>query len=236
MERIKTDIHQSVLDQLAADERVDAERIEVIVNDGTVTLRGTAPSYRSKWAAAEATRRVWGVYSVDNQIDVRLPAPTDDDRIATDIRSALMRDTDLDSRSINVDVQAGQVTLRGTVLTGWGKSRAEENARWTRGVVSVTNQLVVVPSSSPTDRDLAIQIEQALRRDSAVNADHIDVVVEGGHVTLNGIVRNWAERNAALEVALHVPGAIDVRDSLSISYAEAAAPARALPTRGRREL
>lgn len=236
MERIKTDIRQAVLDQLAADERVNAESIEVTVNDGTVTLGGTAPSYRSKWAAAEAARRVWGVYTVDNQVDVRLPAPTDDDRIATDIRDALMRDTDLDSRSINVAVQAGQVTLHGIVPTGWAKSRAEEDARWTRGVVSVTDELVVVPSRSASDRALAVQIEQALRRDAAVNADNIDVVVDGAHATLSGIVRNWAERNAALEDALHVPGVADVRDSLSISYGEAAGPTRSLPTRGRREL
>jgi osmotically-inducible protein OsmY len=236
MERIKNDIRQAVLDQLAADERVNAENIEVIVNDGTVTLRGTAPSYRSKWAAAEAARRVWGVYSVENQIDVRLPAPTDDERIATDIRDALMRDADLDSRHINVDVQGGQVTLRGTVSSGWAKSRAEDDARWTRGVVSVTNELVVVPSTSASDRQLAVQIEQALRRDAAVNAERIDVTVDDAHVTLSGIVRNWAERNAALEDALHVPGVVDVRDSLSISYAEAAGPTRALPSRGRRSL
>jgi len=236
MERIKNDIRQAVLDQLAADERVKVENLEVIVNDGTVTLRGTAPSYRSKWAAAEAARRVWGVYSVNNQIEVRLAAPTDDERIATDIRDALMRDADLDSRHINVDVDGGRVTLRGTVPSGWAKSRAEDDARWTRGVVSVTNELVVVPTTSATDRHLAVQVEQALRRDAAVNADRIDIVVDDAHVTLSGIVRNWAERNAALEDALHVPGVVDVRDSLSISYAEAARPARGLPGRGRRRL
>ncbi|HOG45177.1 MAG TPA: BON domain-containing protein [Anaerolineae bacterium] len=233
MERIKTDIRQAVLEQLANDERVSVERVDVMVNDGQVTLRGTAPSYRSKWAAAEAARRVWGVYSVDNEIEVRLTAPNEDQRIATDIRNALMRDADLDSRAINVDVHEGHVTLRGTVATGWAKSRAEEDVRWARGVVGVTNQLVVVPSSSATDRDLAPQIEQALRRDAAVNADNIDVVVDSRHATLNGIVRNWAERNAALEDALHVPGVVDVRDGLSIRY-EAERPS--LPTRGRRDL
>ncbi len=233
MERIKTDIRQAVMEQLANDERVNAENVEVIVNDGQVMLRGSAPSYRSKWAAAEAARRVWGVYSVDNEIEVRLAAPNDDERIATEIRNALMRDADLDSRAINVDVQQGHVTLQGTVPSGWAKSRAEEDARWTRGVLGVTNGLVVVPSRLATDRELAVQIEQALRRDSAVDAGNIDVTVDNGHATLSGIVRNWAERNAALEDALHVPGVADVRDSLSIRY-EAAQ--RSLPGRGRREL
>jgi osmotically-inducible protein OsmY len=233
MEQVKMDIRQAVIEQLASDARVSPEQVQVIVNDGQVTLRGTTPSYRSKWAAAEAARRVWGVYDVNNQIEVRLPAPTADQRIATDIRNALMRDADLDSRHIEVDVQEGLVTLRGTVTTQWAKSRAEDDARWTRGVVGVISELTVVPSDSASDRELAEQIEQALRRDSAVNADTIDVVVDGGHATLSGIVRNWAERNAALEDALHVPGVIDVRDSLTVSYSE---PRPSLPGRGRRDL
>lgn len=236
MEQIKTDIRQAVIEQLRSDERVDAEAIDVIVNDGQVTLRGTAPSYRSKWAAAEAARRVWGVYDVDNQVEVRLPAPTTDQRIATDIRDALMRDADLDSRAIQVDVHEGHVSLQGSVSTHWGKSRAEDDARWTRGVTGLTSALVVTPSGWTGDRELAMQVEQALRRDAAVNADNIDVVVEDRHATLSGIVRNWAERNAALEDALHVPGVVDVRDALSIRYGEGAPAQPSLPARGRRDL
>lgn len=236
MEQIKTDIRQAVMEHLASDARVNAETVDVIVNDGQVTLRGSAPSYRAKWAAAEAARRVWGVYDVDNQIEVRLPAPTTDQRIATDIRDALMRDTDLDSRNIQMDVHEGQVTLQGTVSTNWAKSRAEDDARWTRGVTGVTSALVVTPSGSATDRELATQIESALRRDGAVDADTIDVVVEDRHATLSGIVRNWAERNAALEDALHVPGVVDVRDALSIRYGRRGETTPSLPGRGRRDL
>ncbi len=218
MQQTTTDIREAVIEQLAGDARVNAESVDVIVNDGQVTLRGVAPSYRVKWAAAEAARRVWGVFDVDNQIEVRIAAPSDDQRIATDIRAALMRDADLDSSRINVEVRNGRVILQGTVPTIWAKSRAEEDARWTRGVTGVVNELTVAPSRAGTDRELAIQIERALQRDSAVDATNIDVTVERRRATLSGIVRNWAERNAALEDALHVPGVVDVRDGLSIRY------------------
>ena len=214
----RMDIRQAVIDQLGADARVNAQNLDVIVNDGQVVLRGVAPSYRAKWAAAEAARRVWGVYDVDNEIEVQVLAPTDDQRIAGDIRSALMRDADLDSSRIQVEVLSGRVTLSGTVSTGWAKIRAEENARWTRGVVSVTNALAVAPSGTREDRELARQIEGALQRDSAVHAGEIDVTVDDRHVTLSGVVHNWAERNAALDDALHVPGVSDVRDSLALRY------------------
>ncbi len=213
-----TDIRQAILDQLMADARVNAENLDVIVNDGQVVLRGVAPSYRSKWAAAEAARRIRGVYNVDNEIEVRIQAPTDDQRIANDIRSALMRDADLDSGAIKVGVEGGRVTLTGTVATGWAKIRAEEDARWTRGVVSVMNALAVAPTGQRSDGDLARQVEEVLQRDSAVHAEEIDVTVDDRHVTLSGVVHNWAERNAALDDALHVPGVSDVRDSLAIRY------------------
>lgn len=218
MRKTRNDIRRAIVEQLQADSRVNAESVDVAVLDGHVSLRGTAPSYRAKWAAAEAARRVWGVFDVDNQIDVRTPVPVDDERIANDIRNALMRDADLDSSAINVEVRGGQVTLSGTVATAWGKSRAEEDARWTRGVVSVVNHLVVVPDSSRRDRDLAVAIEDALRRDAAVDASRIDVTVERQRATLSGVVRSWAERTAALEDALHVRGVVDVRDGLSIEY------------------
>jgi len=218
MQQTKEGIREAVIEQLVADARVSAENVQVLVNDGQVTLQGVATSYRAKWAAAEAARRVWGVYNVDNEIEVRVAVPTGDDQIAADIRSALMRDADLDSSHINVEVNDGRVRLMGTVTTGWAKTRAEEDARWTRGVVGVSNELSVVPTQAGADRDLAVQIERALRRDSAVNADSINVTVADRHATLSGVVRNWAERRAALDDALHIPGVSDVRDELAIQY------------------
>ena len=216
MAETRMDTRQAVIEQLKADARVNAENIDVLVNDGQVTLRGIAPSYRAKWAATEAARRVRGVLGVDNEMVVRPEQPSGDERIATEIRSALMRDADLDSSTINVDVTDGHVTLRGTVTTGWAKSRAEEDARWTRGVVAVSNQLTVVPTGSWQDRELAKEVEQSLRRDAAVDANRIDVMVQNRRVTLSGVVRNWAEREAALTDALHVRGVADVRDGLAV--------------------
>mgnify|MGYP000011744878 CR=1 FL=1 len=116
MERqeIKTDIRQAVIEQLRSDERVVAEHVSVMVNDGQVTLEGVVPSYRAKWAAAEAARRVRGVFSVENHLEVRVPMPTPDDRIAADIRSSLMRDADLDLAFIRP--KPGSKELKGVVF------------------------------------------------------------------------------------------------------------------------
>lgn len=216
MRETEARIREAVEGELAADPRVELEEAEVVVVDGQVILRGIASSYRAKWAAAKAARRVEGVSSVDNRIEVRLMAPGDDERIAASVRRALMSDTELDSSNINVVVHGGQVVLTGTVPSGFAKSRADEDARWTDGVESVSNRLTIVPSRRQEDASLAVLVERALRGDAAVNADAIDVVVDDRHVTLSGVVRSWDERTAALDDALRVPGVVDVRDELAV--------------------
>ncbi|MGQ9683262.1 MAG: BON domain-containing protein [Anaerolineae bacterium] len=220
MQRTEVDIREAVAEQLRADARVPYEGIQVLVTDGTVILRGSVPSYRAKWAAGEAARRVRGVYDVENELQVLITAPSDDERVANDIRSAMMRDADVDSSGIHVDVHEGRVKLQGTVSSGWERSRAEEDARWTRGVVSVVNQITVVPTHSRQDAELAVHIASALQRDAAVDPAAIQVTVADKHATLSGVVRSWAERNAALDAALHVPGVVDVRDELALQYAQ----------------
>jgi osmotically-inducible protein OsmY len=214
MQQRKAEVRQAVLDQLRADARVDAHDLDVQVSDGQVTLRGMAPSYRSKWAAAEAARRVRGVYDVDNEIEVRVAAPPADERITNDIRTALVRDADLDPGRIQVEVHGGRVTLRGSVPTVWSKARAEEDARWTRGVVRVHNELAVEPARVEPDAQLQAEVERALQRDAAVNAEAVNVTVQERRATLSGLVQNWSERYAALEAASHVPGIVDVADEL----------------------
>jgi osmotically-inducible protein OsmY len=57
--------------ELAKDERTSALRVNVATRSGEVQLSGFAKSAAEKQAAAEIARRVEGVQSVRNDIDVR---------------------------------------------------------------------------------------------------------------------------------------------------------------------
>jgi osmotically-inducible protein OsmY len=57
-------IRRKVLDQLRKDDRVDASRLKVNVENGAVTLSGDVPAYRDGTAARAAARRVAGVTEV----------------------------------------------------------------------------------------------------------------------------------------------------------------------------
>lgn len=61
-------IYDDVCDALSADPEVDATNIDVEVNDGEVTLRGTVEDRQMKRAAEDCTEHVRGVKDVHNEL------------------------------------------------------------------------------------------------------------------------------------------------------------------------
>lgn len=70
-------------------------------------------------------------------------AQMSDTRITATVKMGLTADKDLSAGSIDVDTQAGVVTLKGSAPSATAKARAGEIARNVRDVKSVDNQLVV---------------------------------------------------------------------------------------------
>jgi osmotically-inducible protein OsmY len=66
-----------------------------------------------------------------------------DERISEDINEMLTQDAEIDASNITVDVQNGEVTLRGSVPDREAKRRAEDLAESASGVKEVQNQLRV---------------------------------------------------------------------------------------------
>jgi osmotically-inducible protein OsmY len=81
------------------------------------------------------------------------------------------------------------------------------------GVRSVINLVALKPKVSLTA--VKAEIEAALRRRAYLDAQQIQVMVEGDTITLSGKVQNWAERNLALNSAWGTPGVRSVVDKMS---------------------
>lgn len=64
-------VERAVLAALQRDPRVKGGDIRVRYRDGVLTLRGTVPDLRAKWAAEQDALGVRGVTQVFNQLDVR---------------------------------------------------------------------------------------------------------------------------------------------------------------------
>jgi osmotically-inducible protein OsmY len=73
--RLDETIKKDVVGQLYWDSRVDASEINVTVDEGTVTLSGSVPTFLAREAATSDARLVHGVTWVDNQLRIVYPQP-----------------------------------------------------------------------------------------------------------------------------------------------------------------
>ena len=71
-----------------------------------------------------------------------------DDSIYDQVKRRLANDMDVKGGGLQVDVQQGVVTIRGTVETEKQKAKATKVAKKVKGVKSVTNELQVVLKGS----------------------------------------------------------------------------------------
>jgi len=215
--RTDEEIQRDVLNELKFEPRVQPNEVGVVVKDGVVTLTGWVDSYAKKWAAEEAAHRVRGVLAVANDIEVRLP--TSAERTDPDIAAAAVRALEWDAAipvdKLDITVSKGWVTLRGEVEWQYQKQDAERVVRRLQGVRGVSNLIVVRPRLSPTE--LKEKIEQALVRTAELDAQGIQVRVEGSKVILEGKVRSWAERDEAERTAWSAPGVTAVENRIQIT-------------------
>jgi osmotically-inducible protein OsmY len=121
---------------------VDASDIQVTALQGTVTLTGTVRLYWDKLRAHLLAARVVGVHHVVDELAVS-PASGNlaDHEIAHSLTQALERRMPEEMSTIQVTVQEGMVTLRGSVPNAALLQAAGEAAEHTAGVVGVRNEL-----------------------------------------------------------------------------------------------
>ena len=210
-------LRQEILDELEFDPSLDAASIAVAVQNGIVTLAGAVGSYAEKVAAREAVLRVKGVRGVAQEIKVVYPEDkkTGDDEIARRAINIIDWDTSIPSGKVQVTIQNGWLTLTGDVMWQYQKSAAEAAVRKLSGLTGISNQITVQPGVSAAD--IKTRIEEALKRNAAVEANSIHVQVIGGAVTLEGKVNAWSERGVAEHAAWSAPGVQSVVDHLLIA-------------------
>jgi hyperosmotically inducible protein len=129
-------------DILNWDVLVPTNAVDVLVQDGWVTLSGNANWYYEKISAEDDVRKLSGVRGVTNKIAIR--PLVDSTNVKSKIESALKRHAEVEANAIRVTVQNGnKVVLEGKV-DNWDERRAVENAAWSApGVASVEDRLTI---------------------------------------------------------------------------------------------
>jgi osmotically-inducible protein OsmY len=212
------ELTRHVTDELFWDPKVDNAAIAVSADDGVVTLGGTVGSLRQKREAKKDAERVWGVKSVNNDLQVRLL--NDDRREDADLRGAVLQALMLDSlvpATVDADVDVGMVTLKGQANWHFQRDEAETVATNVAGVVSVDNAIELVPPA-PSAEDLEHSIKKAMERNAKLDADSVSVESSNGTVTVRGTVSSWADHDEAVSAAWAAPGVTRVKDHILVAY------------------
>lgn len=104
--------------------------------------------------------------------------------------------------NLNIRVNNGNLELIGEVSQPFKRSDLQRIVQHVPGVTSVSNELKVLPLSFNDDR-LRRQVATAIYRDSVLSryaiqaVPPIHIIVDNGHVSLEGVVNNEMERNIA---------------------------------------
>lgn len=121
--------------------QVPAERLNVRVEQGWVTLKGDVEWEYQRNAAMQAVRSLTGVLGVTNEIILKPKVLSAN--VLTRIREALARHAEQEAQRIEVVITGATATLRGTVHS-WAERAAAQGAAWSApGVTSVVNELKV---------------------------------------------------------------------------------------------
>ena len=170
------DIRAAVEDELIFDPLVDSSGIRVENMGGDVALHGSVPSYPQYLEAAAAARRVAGVTSVHNHLEVALPPgdERDDPVLTTAANNALGLNLTVPD-TVEAAAHNGNITLTGTVLYGYQRAAAEATVATLTGVRNVKDDIEISWDADPVDVTIAVQ--DALDRNALI-PDDSDVVVD----------------------------------------------------------
>jgi hyperosmotically inducible protein len=118
-------------------------------------------------------------------------------------------------------VEGDKVTLLGQVTRPTLKSAAENVVKDIEGVISVDNQIVVLPLSSNDDRlrmalYRAIYSRPGLDRYALMAVPPIHIIVANGNVSLEGYVASEMDKNLANVTANGVSGVFSVTNNLVV--------------------
>lgn len=140
-EKTDSGVAAAALNALKWSTSVPEENITVSVSKGWVTLEGSVEWNYQREAAEKAVEDLSGVKGVTNRISVSPHIKSRE--VKGEIKAALHRYAELESRNIDVEATDSTVTLRGQVRS-WAERKEAENAAWMApGVTQVKNEIIV---------------------------------------------------------------------------------------------
>ena len=141
-----------------------------------------------------------------------------DGQIQRDVNEEMKWDTRVKETDVGVEVNAGIVTLTGTVDSWTARLAAQEAAHRVSSVLDVANDIQVkLPGSyERNDTDIAKTVRTALEWDVLVPHDRIRTTVSQGIVTLEGKVDFWSQFDDGARSIRNLAGVREVKNLITV--------------------
>lgn len=141
---------------------------------------------------------------------------SDEPTIVERIRARYERDDRIPHpAAIAVYEQDHAVTLRGTLTTPHQRQAAVHLAKSTPGVTSVSDELVLDPRDRTEDAESCGAALQALMSNPEL-AQHVDVKVHDGWLTLRGQVKRQTDSDAAFDAVSGLAGIGGITNEIKV--------------------
>lgn len=199
--------------------------VQGTIQGDVAVLKGSVDVFDAKEEAGKRARRVKGIKSVDNEIEVAGPQVPD-----AELQQKLLKAIEYDRvgygttafNAISVNVQNGDVTLGGHAYGPIDADSAVAVASNTKGVRDVVNDIQVDPTS-PFDDRIRLDAYRTIYGFPSLNKYAIDpgkpirISVANGNLTLYGAVDTQADKDVAALRANSVPGVFKVVNNLQVA-------------------
>lgn len=138
------EIAEAVTRAFAWNVLVPAERIEVLVNQGIVSLTGTVDCLSQREEAERAVVNLLGVRGIVNEVTVQAQ-PMEAATVCADIKNTLERQAVAETPQVVVDIDQGAIRLSGTVPSWNQRCAVLAAVGFTHGALQVVDELKIAP-------------------------------------------------------------------------------------------
>jgi len=139
--RADADLRGDVLQALMLDSLIP-KTVDAKVDDGFVTLTGTANWQYQRDEAEFVASNIVGALDVYDEIDLVYPTPSAGD-VKDSIKKAFKRNAALDAGDLHISTDNGTVTVKGTV-SSWAEHDEAIDAAWAApGVTEVNDRMTI---------------------------------------------------------------------------------------------
>lgn len=198
---------------------IEKSKVQLQVQNGFVTLRGSVRTYRQKERLHRFVMGLTGVRALKDLLKVQPQESVADRKIALHIRQALDAHAELPPGTAVVYVRSGVATLKGHVRSAEERFVAENVSSHCRGVTRVVNKLSVDPLEEISDEAACRAVRGALAYCEEFETDGITVSCADGHVVLRGEVPSMMDSKLAEELARMQVGVRSVESHIQVSLA-----------------